>query len=106
MRTWSSVRAPWVRRLVTGEPTLLFYRSCPLDQAMRRARVTHDELVAAARNAGFTSMEAVGAVVLETDGTISVVPQDGMHREGILDGIENPENPENPESPGRTGDVQ
>ncbi len=24
--TWSSVRAPWVRRLVTGEPTLLLYR--------------------------------------------------------------------------------
>src|SRR5690606_19709687 len=29
--TWSSVRMRWIRRTVTGEPTLLFYRGLPLD---------------------------------------------------------------------------
>jgi len=27
--TWSSVRAPWVRQWVTGEPLILLYRSPP-----------------------------------------------------------------------------
>ncbi len=48
--TWSSVRVAWVRRTVTGEPALLFYRGRFLGDAMRVARVTEDEVRAAARS--------------------------------------------------------
>ena len=89
--TWSSVRMRWIRRTVTGEPTLLFYRGLPLDGAMRRARVTGDEVVCAARIAGFATMEEVGAVVLETDGSFSVVPRDDRQQDEILGGMENPQ---------------
>src|SRR5690606_29068465 len=47
--TWSSVRFGWVRRLVTGEPTLLLHAGSMLPQAMRRSRVTEDEVRAAVR---------------------------------------------------------
>jgi uncharacterized membrane protein YcaP (DUF421 family) len=71
--TWSSVRLPWVRRVVTGEPALLFHRGAFLPNSMRRARVTEDELKAAVRGEGMAMLDEVDAVVLETDGSFSVV---------------------------------
>lgn len=71
--TWSSVRTRWVRRLVTGEPRLLLYRGRLLEDAMRRARLTEGEVLSAVRSAGIARLEDVEAVVLETDGSLSVV---------------------------------
>ncbi|NYZ63208.1 DUF421 domain-containing protein [Luteimonas deserti] len=71
--TWTSVRWPWLKRAVTGEPTLLLHRGRLLGDAMRRARVTEEEIRAAARQAGSGALTEIDAVVLETDGTISVV---------------------------------
>ena len=41
---------------------------------MKRERVTEDEVLAAVRQQGKPSLEHVGAVVLETDGTFSILP--------------------------------
>jgi uncharacterized membrane protein YcaP (DUF421 family) len=71
--TWTSVRVRWVRRLVTGEPSLLAYRGHHLPDALRRMRVTEDEVRAAVRSAGMAALDDADAVVLETDGSFSVV---------------------------------
>lgn len=42
---------------------------------MRRERLTKPEVLAAIRQAGQARIEDVGAVVLETDGSISVLPR-------------------------------
>lgn len=73
--TWLSVRSPTVRRLVKSEPTLVFYEGDGLPDAMRRARVTEAEVLAAIRESGNASQEQIVAVVLETDGAFSVVSQ-------------------------------
>jgi len=67
---WASVRSPRVERLVKSEPTLL-YRDGFLEGAMRRQRVTADEVVQAARGQGHADLGSVAAVVLETDGSLS-----------------------------------
>ncbi|MBN1237049.1 MAG: DUF421 domain-containing protein [Gammaproteobacteria bacterium] len=85
--TWSSVRARWVRRLVTGDPMLVFYRGEMLPAALRRARVTEDEVRAAVRAANVASMDEVEAVVLETDGSFSVVPS-GSGDASSLEGVD------------------
>lgn len=71
--TWSSIRARWIRKLVTGAPALLFYRGEFLDDSLRSERVTQDEIRAAIRSAGLNALADVEAVVLETDGSFSVV---------------------------------
>lgn len=71
--TWSSIRVSWVRRLVTGEPVMLLHRGELLHDAMRRSRVTDAEVQAAVRASGLDSARDARAVVLETDGSISVV---------------------------------
>ena len=69
---WASVRSPRVKRLVKSEPTLV-YRDGFLDEALRRQRVTRDELRQAARAQGHGDLGSVSAIVLETDGTFSIL---------------------------------
>jgi uncharacterized membrane protein YcaP (DUF421 family) len=70
---WMSVRARWFRRVVKSRPTLLFHRGEFLYDDMRRERVVRDEVIAAMRTAGFGGRDEVAAVVLETDGSMSVL---------------------------------
>lgn len=82
--TWSSVRWPWVRKVVTGEPVLLIHHGRPLTNAMRRARVTENDLRACAREAGLSDIRAVAAAVLETDGTVSIVARSACDDDASL----------------------
>ena len=73
---WSSVRIEWMQRLTRSNPALLF------DGAFRapdmvRERITEAEIRQAVRSAGFGSLDRVGAVVLESDGTLSVIGVEG-----------------------------
>lgn len=83
--TWSSVRTRWVRRVVTGEPVLLAYQGDLLPDALRRARLTADEVRAAVRAAGFPALEDTAAVILETDGSFSVVRPEGSSSSSLQD---------------------
>ncbi|KAB7624125.1 DUF421 domain-containing protein [Alkalilimnicola sp. S0819] len=71
--SWLSVRSERVRRSVKAEPALLYHDGCFIAAAMKRERVTEDEVRQAVRGQGQASMAAVAAVVLETDGSLSVL---------------------------------
>ena len=71
--TYLSVRSRALKRLVKSEPSLLFYDGDFLADAMRRERVTREEVLAAVRQQGKPSLGQIGAVVLETDGTFSIL---------------------------------
>ena len=71
--TWLAVRARIVDWLVKARPSLLLHQGRFLDEALRRQRVTRGEVRAAVRAAGIGTLEEVEAVVLETDGSVSVV---------------------------------
>lgn len=75
--TWLSVRSPRFQGLIKAEPTLLVRDGRFLDGALRRERITREEVLAALRASGVADVSAVAAVVLETDGTISVLPEAG-----------------------------
>jgi uncharacterized membrane protein YcaP (DUF421 family) len=75
--TWLSVRSPGFQTLIKAEPTLLLHRGRFLDQAMRTQRVTREEVLAALRATGAADVGEIAAVVLETDGSISIVSSAG-----------------------------
>ena len=68
-----SVRSERFQGWVKARPTLLYYRGSFLEGVMRRERLTREEVLAAVRGSGKASLERVGAVVLETDGSLSVL---------------------------------
>ncbi|MBG13370.1 MAG: hypothetical protein CL553_09560 [Alcanivorax sp.] len=85
--SWSSTRIPWLRRVVTGEPRLLLRDGAMLDDALRDARVTREEVRAAVRSAGIGALGDVAAVVLETDGSFSVIAGQPGAALSSLDGV-------------------
>ncbi len=85
--TWLIVRHGWVRRLVTGEPVMLLYHGEFLSDALLKARVSQDEVRAAVRGAGVASLQGVEAVVLETDGSLSVVRGGDAAIQDSLEGV-------------------
>ncbi|GEP06479.1 DUF421 domain-containing protein [Methylobacterium oxalidis] len=87
--TWLSVRFPTVGHLVKSEPSLLLHRGRFLDKALREQRVTREEVLAALRSQGAYDVAAVSAVVLETDGSLSVMTEksDAALRHGTLSNV-------------------
>jgi uncharacterized membrane protein YcaP (DUF421 family) len=71
--TGASLHSRRFRQLIKSEPSLLVADGQFLTDAMHRQRVTKEEVEAALREHGLQNIEAVACVVLETDGSLSVV---------------------------------
>jgi len=71
---WLSVRSPTFQSLIKSEPSLLMHRGQYLYGAMKAERITREEILAAVRASGAADASPIAAVVLETDGTLSVIP--------------------------------
>ena len=83
---WGAVRSAAWRHLIKSEPRLLALRGQLNQRALREERITDDGIYAALRAAGHASLTDVEAVVLETDGSISVVGSgDGTEEPSALD---------------------
>lgn len=68
-----AMRSDRFERIIKSDPALLFYGGEYVADTMRAERVTKREILQAVRNSGASSLDGVQAVVLETDGTISVI---------------------------------
>lgn len=68
-----SVASPWFSRAIRSVPVLLFVDGSYCQRNMEKERVTISEVDSAVRKAGVSRIEDVAAVVLETDGSMSVL---------------------------------
>lgn len=71
--TWISARSSLVQKIVKAEPALLLYRGRMKKDVLKRERVAEGEILAALRANGVAAIEDADAVVLETDGSFSVI---------------------------------
>ena len=67
-------RVPWVRRAIEGHPSLLIHDGKFLPDSLRHAGIDMDEVMMAMREHGIDDVKQVQMAVLETDGSISIVP--------------------------------
>jgi len=67
-------RLPWLRRAVEGSPTLLIADGRFVSDHLRREGLEEDEVMMAIREHGVADVADVRTAVLETDGSISIVP--------------------------------
>lgn len=85
--TWSCVGARLMSKLVKTAPLLLLRDGQFLDDAMKRARVTGDEIRGAVRKQGIGAVEQIAAVVLESDGSLSVISKQQAGSYSTLHGV-------------------
>jgi uncharacterized membrane protein YcaP (DUF421 family) len=71
--SWSSLRSPTVRKMIKAQPVVLLYRGQLLHDVMRRERVGEEEIFAALRSRNVKTVEQVDAVILENNGSLSVL---------------------------------
>ena len=71
--TWISVRSSLIQKLIKSEPALLLYRGKIQQDVLKRERVAEGEVLAALRTNGVSAIEDADAVILETDGSFSVI---------------------------------
>ena len=88
--TWLRVRSPRFSDLVTTAPTLLFFEGRALSEALRRQRITRPELDAAARQQGLGSLSEVAAIVLESNGRLTVIKNQAVGDGSSLDTVHRP----------------
>lgn len=73
--TWLSVRKKSVKQAVTNRPTLLLYKGEFIDDVLKRQRITVEEIHLIARRKGFNNLNEIDAIILETTGDITVIPE-------------------------------
>jgi uncharacterized membrane protein YcaP (DUF421 family) len=71
---WLTVRSRLARELAQSEPRLLVLRGEFLHAAMVEERLGEHDILAALRKQGIGGVRDVEALILETDGSFSVVP--------------------------------
>lgn len=61
--------------LIEGRPQVLIHNGQLFEDVLRRAQMTHHELMSSLRQAGCTCPEEVHTAILENNGSISVTPR-------------------------------
>jgi len=70
-------RVTWFREAVEGTPSVIVSNGKLIAQNMRREGLEEEEVMMALREHGIDKLEEVRLAVIETDGSISVMPGDG-----------------------------
>ncbi|WP_120076499.1 DUF421 domain-containing protein [Aurantiacibacter odishensis] len=73
--TWVTRKSSAAEAVVKQEPVLLTHKGQFLERAMTKTRISKDEIMTALRGNGMTSVRDANWVVLETNGTLSVIPR-------------------------------
>lgn len=83
-----SMRSGFFNDLVKGMPTLLVYKGEILTRMARKERINEDEIHAVVREKGLSSLAEVHAIVLESDGSLSVLEKSPSGKEDTLKDVE------------------
>jgi uncharacterized membrane protein YcaP (DUF421 family) len=87
---WATRRWPRAERMVKTRPQVVLWDGQLVHRHMQAAQVTEAEVRAAARMAGYASLPSLLAIVLENDGTWSVVPRTDDGDLSAFEGLELP----------------
>jgi len=72
--SYFSLKSEKIRVMINGRPQVLMKNGKPCYEELKKARVNIDDLLEELRKNGYFSFEDVDTVVLETGGSISVIP--------------------------------
>ncbi len=86
--TWLSVHVPMVKKTITSDPVLLVYQGQVLEEVMTQQRVKIEEIYLSARERGISDISEIGAAVLETTGSITVISQVGSAQDSALEDVQ------------------
>ena len=63
----------FVSKVLKSDPTLLFYNGKYLEKNMKKMRITQEDIIQQVRLQSGTAIEGIQAVILESNGSLSVI---------------------------------
>ncbi len=91
MVTWLTTRSDRIKEAVKNEPRLLYYNGEYLTKNMKKTRIVKEEIEQAIRSTGQSSTGNVEAVVMETNGNLSVISKGSKENMDVLTDVLNKE---------------
>lgn len=85
---WASAHVPGARATITARPVALVVSGELQHARLRRNRLNESEVLQAVRSTGSGDLCDVAAVVLETNGSISVIPKSKLGDGSALKGVQ------------------
>jgi uncharacterized membrane protein YcaP (DUF421 family) len=85
---YSTSRSDFAQKLLMASATVLYKDGTFATRDIRRHRLTEDELASAVRDSSCGDFKRVAAIVLETDGTLSVIPKDQAGDQSLVDDLQ------------------
>ena len=82
---WASWRWRKVRPVIDGVPLVVVRDGEPMMLALKRERMSLDDLYTQARQQGIRKLSDIQLAILETDGKVSFFTTDGAQKEGAAD---------------------
>lgn len=73
----ATFRSKRVEEFIDGRPQILIHQGALFEDVLASARISHHELNAAIRGAGYSSIADIETAVLENNGSISVLAKSG-----------------------------
>jgi uncharacterized membrane protein YcaP (DUF421 family) len=89
--TYISVRSKGFNKLIKATPTLLLYKGKMLPAAMKKERINEDEIYSIVREKGLGSLEDVDAVILETDGSLTLIKEVKELQNSVMNKVRKPQ---------------
>lgn len=86
---WASAHLPHIRPALTAGPVALPIAGALQSDQLRRNRLSESEVLQDVRGSGSGHLFTVAAVVLETNGSISVIPENKLGSGSALRGVRN-----------------
>ncbi|REG90696.1 DUF421 domain-containing protein [Algoriphagus antarcticus] len=71
--TYLSVKVEGFRTFITSKPTIVFYGGRFLHKEMKKERLSKEEILNAGRLQGFSNLDDVYVIILETTGDLSII---------------------------------
>ena len=71
--TFLSVRIKSFKRLITSQPSMLLYKGELIEENLKKERITIEEITNAVRKKGFSDLNVIDVVILETTGDITAI---------------------------------
>ena len=75
--SWGKAHSDWFGRLVDGTPVVVVERGAWHEDRMRMLRLQKSDVMAAARTRGLQRLGQIRYAVMERDGKVSIIEEDG-----------------------------
>ena len=92
LTTWAVLKFEFASNAIKAQPTLLTHKGEFLHPAMRRARISEEEICSTLRSHGMHDVSDANWVILETNGELTVIPRANVQLSevGTMGSVEKP----------------